>query len=228
MDQFFRSRSGGASRQDAPEVSRPTARKLRPAIRAENERALLQAAEQVFAEEGFAGATTAAIARLAGVPKANLHYYFTTKEALYRAVVERVLTAWLAAAASFDAGDDPREALATYIGAKMDLARAMPLASRIWSAEIMRGAPIIQDFLDNTLTDWVASREKAVRRWIAAGKLKPIDAKVLFYMIWATTQQYANAAHEMETLNGGRPLDDAAFEQAKRQVIETIVGGVTV
>ena len=45
-------------------------------------------------------------------------------------------------------------------------------------------------------------------------------------MIWATTQQYANAAHEMATLNGGRPLDDAAFERAKRQVIETIVGGV--
>ena len=35
----------------------------------------------------------------AGVPKANIHYYFPTKEALYRAVVERVLTAWLDAAA---------------------------------------------------------------------------------------------------------------------------------
>jgi TetR/AcrR family transcriptional regulator len=156
-----------------------------------------------------------------------LHYYFATKEGLYRAVVERVLTAWLAAAAPFDASDDPREALASYIGAKMDLARAMPLASRIWSAEIMRGAPMIQDFLDTTLTDWVASREKAVRRWIAAGRLKPIEPKVLFYMIWATTQQYANAAHEMATLNGGRPLDDAAFDRAKRQVIETIVSGVT-
>jgi len=201
-------------------------RKRRPAVRAENERALLEAAEAIFAEQGFSGATTAAIAGRAGVPKANLHYYFPTKEALYRAVVERVLTAWLAAAASFDASDDPREALSAYIGAKMDLAREMPLASRIWSAEIMRGAPIIQDFLDTTLSDWVAAREKTVKRWIAAGKLKPIEPKVLFYMIWATTQQYANAAHEMASLNGGRPLDGAAFERAKRQVIETILGGV--
>jgi len=201
-------------------------RKQRPTVREENERALLEAAEAIFAEQGFAGATTAAIAKRAGVPKANLHYYFATKEALYRAVVERVLTAWLAAASSFDASEDPREALTAYIGAKMDLAREMPLASRIGSAEIMRGAPIIQDFLDTTLTDWVASREKAVRRWIMAGKLRPIEPKVLFYMIWATTQQYANAAHEMTTLNGGAPLDDAAFEKAKRQVIETILGGV--
>jgi TetR/AcrR family transcriptional regulator len=200
--------------------------KPRPTIRKENERALLEAAEWIFAEQGFKGATTAAIARRAGVPKANLHYYFATKEALYRAVVERVLTAWLAAAGSFDTSDDPAEALEAYIGAKMDLARAMPLASRIWSAEIMRGAPIIQDFLDTTLTQWVNSRERVVRRWVAAGKLKPIEPRVLFYMIWATTQQYANAAHEIATLNGGRPLDDAAFERAKRQVIETILRGV--
>ncbi len=201
-------------------------RKPRPTIREENERALLEAAEHVFAERGFAGATTAAIARRAGIAKANLHYYFGTKEGIYRAVVERALTAWLAAAASFDASDDPCEALAAYIGTKMDLARAMPLASRIWSAEIMRGAPIIQDFLDTTLSDWVSSRGRAVKRWIAAGKLKPIEPKVLFYMIWATTQQYANASHEMASLNEGRPLDDAAFEEAKRQVIETILGGV--
>ncbi len=227
MDHLFRSRDGGASTPDPGGDGRAPPRRPRPTIREENERSLLEAAEQIFAEQGYSGATTAAIARRAGVPKANLHYYFATKEGLYRAVVERVLTAWLAAAAPFDASDDPRQALASYIGAKMDLARAMPLASRIWSAEIMRGAPMIQDFLDTTLTEWVASREQAVQRWIAAGRLKPIEPKVLFYMIWATTQQYANAAHEMATLNGGRPLDDAAFDRAKRQVIETIVSGVT-
>jgi TetR/AcrR family transcriptional regulator len=200
--------------------------KVKPTIREENVRAILEAAEAVFAEQGFGGATTQAIAHRAGVPKSNLHYYFPTKEGLYRAVIEQVLTAWLAAAASFDHSDDPREALARYIGAKMDLARAMPLSSRIWANEIMRGAPIIQDFLDTTLTQWVASRGRIVRRWIAGGKLKPIEPKVLFYMIWATTQHYANAAHEIATLEGGRPLDDAAFERAKAAVIETIVDGV--
>jgi TetR/AcrR family transcriptional regulator len=202
-------------------------RKPRPTIREESERALLEAAEWVFAEQGFAGATTAAIAQHAGLPKANLHYYFPTKEMLYRAVIERVLTAWLAAASSFDASEDPPTALSAYIGAKMDLAREMPLATRIWSAEMMRGAPMIQDFLDTTLTQWVVSRERVVKRWIAAGKLKPIEPKFLFYMIWATTQQYANAAHEMATLNKGRPLDDAAFERAKSEVIEIILRGIS-
>ncbi len=198
----------------------------RPSIREGNERTILAAAEAVFAERGFGGATMAAIAARAGVPKPNVHYYFPTKEKLYRAVVEQVLTAWLDAAHSFDSSADPAEALTAYIGAKMDLAREMPLGSQIWASEIMRGAPVIQDFLDTTLTRWVRSRERVVRDWIALGKLRPLEPKVLFYMIWATTQHYANAAHEIASLENGRPLDDTAFDRAKRQVIETILGGV--
>jgi len=197
----------------------------RQVVREENERVILAAAETVFAEQGFGGATMAAIATRAGMPKPNVHYYFATKSELYRAVIERVLTAWLDAARAFDLSDDPREALASYIGAKMDLARSMPLGSKIWASEIMRGAPVIQDFLDTTLKQWVASRERVVRRWIASGKLRPIEPRHLFYMIWATTQQYANASHEIATLEEG-VLGDDAFAVAKRQVIETIVGGV--
>lgn len=198
---------------------------VKPTIREGNERAILTAAESVFAEHGFRGATMAAIAARAGVPKPNVHYYFPTKELLYRAVVERVLVAWLEAASSFDTSDDPAEALTSYIGAKMDLARTMPLGSQIWASEIMRGAPVIQDFLDTTLTQWVQSRERVVRRWIAEGKLRPLEPRILFYMIWATTQHYANAAHEIATLEKG-PLTDEAFERAKRQVVETILDGV--
>jgi TetR/AcrR family transcriptional regulator len=199
---------------------------LKGAVRANNERTILAAAEEVFAELGYGGATTAAIAARAGVAKANLHYYFTTKDALYRAVIEQVLTAWLDAAASFDMADNPAEALAIYIGAKMDLARTMPLGSRIWASEIMRGAPVIQDFLETTLAQWIASRGKVIRRWIAEGKMRPIEPKYLFYMIWATTQHYANAAHEIAALEHGQALDDQKFEAAKNQVIETIVRGL--
>ena len=199
----------------------------KPSIREINERAILAAAETVFAERGFSGATMSMIAARAGAPKANIHYYFPTKETLYRAVVERVLTAWIDAARSFDMSDDPQEALTAYIGAKMDLALEMPLSSQIYASEMMRGAPVVQDFLDTTLSEWVRSRSAVVRRWVAEGKLRPIEPKYLFYMIWATTQHYANAAHEMATLEGGAALSDAAFERAKRQVAQTVLFGVT-
>ena len=38
----------------------------------------------------------------ASIPKANIHYYFSSKEKLYRRVVERIFTVWLEAADSFN------------------------------------------------------------------------------------------------------------------------------
>ena len=109
----------------------------------------------------------------------------------------------------------------------MDLARQRPQGSRIFANEILRGAPQIQDFLETTLQQWVDSRSAIVERWIAAGALRPIAPKTLFYMIWASTQHYADFAHQIATLNNGRMLSDTAFAEAKRQVVATIVAGVT-
>ena len=64
-------------------------------IRQTNEALILSAAEQVFARAGYGGATMAAIADLSGLPKANLHYYFGSKDVLYRAVLARTLNDWL-------------------------------------------------------------------------------------------------------------------------------------
>lgn len=57
--------------------------------RGEAQDAFLDAAEVVFAESGFHGATTRAIAERAQANAALIHYYFGSKEALYEAVVAR-------------------------------------------------------------------------------------------------------------------------------------------
>src|SRR3546814_3871367 len=57
-------------------------------IRLRNRALILAAAEEVFATQGYRGATTAAIAQKAGLPKANVHYYFGTKATLYRSSEE--------------------------------------------------------------------------------------------------------------------------------------------
>jgi TetR/AcrR family transcriptional regulator len=56
----------------------------------ETESRLLDAAEAVFAERGYRAATTAAIAERAGLNKTLIHYYFRSKEGLFRAMMERV------------------------------------------------------------------------------------------------------------------------------------------
>lgn len=196
------------------------------AIREENENAILDAAEEIFAEYGFSGATTSRIAERAGIPKANLHYYFPTKEELYRRVIDNIFNIWLEAANSLDESDDPAQALTRYIHTKMDLSRSRPLGSKVWANEIIQRAPIIQDYLETTLREWTASRAGMIQRWIDEGKILPIEPRYLLYMIWATTQHYADFGHQITTLNGGKELSDGQWEEAKRTVTEIILRGI--
>jgi len=52
------------------------------------EKAILEAAEKVFLDKGYAASRTTEIARLAGVTHAMLHYYFRTKENLFDKVFD--------------------------------------------------------------------------------------------------------------------------------------------
>jgi AcrR family transcriptional regulator len=54
--------------------------------------AILDAAEEEFAQNGLAGTRTDAIAAKTGVTKAMIYYYFASKEALYEAVLERAFS----------------------------------------------------------------------------------------------------------------------------------------
>jgi len=54
-----------------------------------SENRILEAAEKEFLRKGFAGARTIEIAKEAGVTHAMLHYYFRTKEELFKKILEQ-------------------------------------------------------------------------------------------------------------------------------------------
>jgi len=195
-------------------------------IRAENERLILEAGERIFAQHGFRGATMQMIADQAGLPKANLHYYFDSKEKLYRCVVEKIFEIWLQAASSFENSDEPKEALKLYIYEKMQISRRHPYGSKVWANEVMQGAPIIQDFLETQLRSWTDGRIESIQAWIAAGKIRSVEPRWVMYMIWATTQHYADFGHQIETLNADAPLSEAQWQAASETVFEVIWNGL--
>ncbi len=195
-------------------------------IRQENERLILEAAEKTFAEAGFSGATMQLIADVAGLPKANLHYYFPTKEALYRQVVQTIFQDWLKAADVFDAAPGPVEGIGAYIDAKLEISRRHPAGSKVWASEVMHRAPVIQDYLETTLVEWTEGRMAILQRWIDEGKMDNVDPRHLLYMLWATTQHYADFGHQIETLNGGAPLTDKQWGEVKTTVKTIILRGI--
>lgn len=194
--------------------------------RLESERVIMVAAEKVFAEAGFGGATMQLIADVAGLPKANLHYYFPTKEALYRRVVQDIFQVWLKAADIFDQASGPVEGIGAYIDAKMEISRRHPAGSKVWASEVMHGAPVIQDYLETTLEQWTNGRITVIQSWIDRGLMAPIDPRHLLYMVWATTQHYADFGHQIETLNNSEPLTDAQWQAATDSVKTIILKGI--
>ncbi len=194
-------------------------------IRQHNEMLILQAAEKVFAEAGFGGATMQLIADVAGLPKANLHYYFATKEELYRRVVQDIFEIWLQAARSMDDARGPIEGIGAYIDAKMEISRRHADGSKVWASEVMHGAPVIQDYLETTLREWTTGRAALIQGWIDQGKMDPIDPEHLLYMLWATTQHYADFGHQIATLNGG-PMTEKQWKAAKDSVKTMILRGI--
>ncbi|CAN7681880.1 TetR family transcriptional regulator C-terminal domain-containing protein [Caballeronia sp. LjRoot31] len=198
-------------------------RRRKAHIRETNEAHLLACAEAVFAERGLEGASTAMIAERAGLPKANLHYYFPTKLALYRRVLEDLFEDWHRAADTFESSDDPVEAIGGYVRTKMELSRRRPLGSKVWASEIIHGAVHMQDILNERVKPWLDTRVIVIDGWIERGLLAPVDAQTLMFMIWATTQHYADFDAQIRALKGKRAFSQKAFDASTEEVVKLVI-----
>jgi TetR/AcrR family transcriptional regulator len=194
-------------------------------IRQANEALILGAGERVFARAGFNGATMAEIAELAGLPKANLHYYFGSKDDLYRAVLARTLHDWLVPLDSIVAEAEPRAALESYIRAKMAMSVQRPDASRVFANEVLHGAPVLGELMRTELRTMVRRKTAVIDGWIAAGRMAAVDATHLFFTIWAATQTYADFDAQVRAVLGRETLGPRDQARAADHVVGLILRG---
>ena len=168
----------------------------------------------------------AQIAATAGLPKANLHYYFGTKEGPYRAVLERILAMWLEDAAAWITPEHhPAEGLAGYVRAKMAHSRQHPHASRIFAGELLRGAPQIMLYLGIELRRRVIELAGIIEGWSARGLMDSVNPVHLLFNIWAMTQTYADFDVQMRAVLGKASIDDAEFAVATETVLALVLKG---
>jgi AcrR family transcriptional regulator len=101
---------------------------------------ILDAAQRVFSVSGFRGATMEAIAAEAAVAKATAYSYFPDKEAMFRAVAERIAAEMAdGVEAAIAAAKSPAEGIVTALLAKEQLA-----------FRIVRTSPHSRDLFEST------------------------------------------------------------------------------
>jgi AcrR family transcriptional regulator len=179
-------------------------------------RAILDAAERLFAERGYDGASMSDIGAAAGLSRGSPGYLFGSKAELYRAVLARVFAdrqaaTWdaLAPVREWAEGDDGPDALDAALEQAvvgyMDFLAARPSFSRFITWEELGGArrlaevPRSSDAMERTFG---ALREAGAARGLRAFDVD--DAVLLFVAL-----TYAPLAHRHTLMRAvGRDLDD--------------------
>ncbi|MCE9663918.1 TetR/AcrR family transcriptional regulator [Halomonas sp. M5N1S17] len=195
------------------------------ATRERNEREILAAAERVFAQYGYRGASVQAIAEAAGLPKSNVLYYMGNKRGLYVRLLERMMARWNALLDDISVEDDPAEVLEAFIRSKMQLSRRHPEGSRLFAAEILGGAPFLQGYLRGELREWVHARAKIFEQWAERGLMDPVDPVWLIFLIWSATQHYADFEAQVLGITGKDEISDADVERITRFLTQVILKG---
>lgn len=179
-------------------------------IQQKNQAAIMTAGLEVFSQFGFRGSTLDQVADAAGLSKPNLLYYFPSKDAIYTALLARLLENWLEPLHQMDDAGDPVEEILGYANRKLTMSRDFPRESRLFANEILQGAPRIKDVLAGELRALVETKATVIKRWIAEGKIKPVDPVHLIFSIWSLTQHYADFDVQVRAILGDTdPFDTA-------------------
>jgi AcrR family transcriptional regulator len=148
--------------------------------------ALLSAARDLFAEHGYAGASSEAIVAAAGVSRGALQHHFVDKQSLFAAVYEQVEGEVVQATA--EAGmavghDDPLEVLRAGCHAYLD-AVLDPAVQRICAID---GPAVLPPDVRNEITDRYALGlvREVVEQAIAQGEIDRAPVEPLTRMLLA-------------------------------------------
>lgn len=181
-------------------------------IREHNQQLILTAAEAEFVRQGFRGATMQGIADRAGLPKANVHYYFKNKKNLYKAVLTTIIEEWNEGLVNMTVDSDPKVVIEEFVRTKLAQAFAHPTRHKLFALEVINGAPHFHDFMSTTMKSWAQQKAEVMKTWYAQGKIAISDPLHLLILIWATTQRYAEFESEIVGL-----LDKPTYEPEDEQ-----------
>lgn len=194
-------------------------------VRQKNKAIIFNAAKKEFVTYGFKGASIKRIAERAGIARANIHYYFQDKTDLYQQLLSNIIAVWNTDYDTLNADQQPKVALSAYIRAKVMHSKDDPDSSRIFASELIHGAPVLNDYLNSDFKTWLQSKVAVIEAWIEQGLLDRVNPHHLLFMIWSSTQHYADfnvqvlAALDKETMN------DDDFEEVVASLTQIILKG---
>ncbi len=194
-------------------------------IRQKNKALILSAAKQEFVTYGFKGASIKRIAERASIPRANIHYYFKDKTDLYQQLLSNIIEVWNEDYDTLNADNEPKKALSDYIRAKVMHSKDDPEASRIFASELIHGAPVLHDYLNSDFKEWLNSKVVVIEKWVEQGKIDKVNPHHLLFLIWSSTQHYADFNVQVVAALDKKSMSNQDFEDVVSSLTQIILKG---
>ena len=198
-------------------MSKRDAERIRDAERSRE--AILVAAEDFFARVGFERASLQQIGDSAGVSRTTPLYFFGSKEALYDAVLKRVIgRGQEAMARAYAEGEDagsPEDAVESYVGAFLDFLCQDQNFLRLMQREALKGGSRVAEYFGLAVDEAViALRPVAAKAGIPPERLI-LDLTALCWYPFAHE-------HTLLPALGMKARDRAFLDEQKRHVGDLI------
>ncbi len=195
-------------------------------IQLKNRQRIMDAALEIFSTFGYRGSTIEQIAQAAEMSKSSVFYYFGSKTEIYVALLTKTIDGWLEPLQQLDPNGDPAEEIWAYVERKLEMSRSNPKASRLFANEILHGAPNIMGILKGDLKPLLDEKCQVLKKWIEQGKLVDVSPHHLIFMIWASTQHYADFEVQVDALIDGCDDRDVCFSEAEATLRTVFLNGL--
>jgi TetR/AcrR family acrAB operon transcriptional repressor len=156
---------------------------------------ILDAAEQLFVEQGVSRTTLQHIATAAGVTRGAIYWHFEDKAALFNAMLERVILPLEAARDLLDQcqADDPLSHLREYMLGGLRVTVENERARRVFEiaslkVEFVDEMGPVRDRRQQSLEAWMTRAEERIRLAIERGYVKPsVSPRAAAIGMWVLT-----------------------------------------
>lgn len=176
---------------------------------------VLDAAESVFAESGFAGASVRDIAARAGLNAASLYNYYPGKQELYEAVLDRALFPILELLGGLTGSAAADDASLDVVDVVVDQIAKRPAIARILHYEALAGGESIARLVGRWIAPIYSSGVDALRRSEAAEVWAPDELPLLIEALHNVIVGYFSMAPLLERIVGDDPLSAQALARKK-------------
>lgn len=181
-------------------------------------RQILDVAERVFADIGYAAARLDHVAELVGIRRPSIIYYFPGKQQLYDEVEADIFASMHSFVLNRTEGvNDPMERLLALLDAWLDFLVSRPTAARIIQRLIADSAAVGDNpvrFSETALQDI----EDVVAAGVASGQFHPVSAMVLLNTVAGGSLHYVCNAHQLGPTRSYDPADPAQLAQFRSMI----------